>query len=306
MRYRRHSRAAAAVALALTLGLLLAGCAVLDGGGERVDDGPITRLRELADLLSGSIGTLPVATVTTTPTPLPTPTPDASGVTPSALAAPEGTVATIGNTGGTGVSIRGSCQQGDRTGGTLAEGIEVAVLSLGVGDCEGWSEIASGDVVSWIDNQYLTGLPGLVVGETAPPQEADVRTWVEALADGAGRIASVSRGPGISMSLPLSANFLDHVREDAEELQAAIDAAPQAIPACEEAREPASAAAATLAALASEVATIFREWPDRPVTAETDALANRYIQQQAAAVDALERCATAEPVADAATGEGTE
>jgi len=279
----------------LALGLLLSACAAISGGTDPIDDGPINALEALADQLSASFTTLPVQAATPTAVPTVAATPDETGALPIAIPAPEGTVAVIGNTGGTGVSIRETCVQSDRTGGTLPEGAEVAVLNFGAEECEGWSQVASGEIVSWIDNQYLTGLPGLG-GPDAPAQDAEVRAWLDGIVDGAGRIASVSRGPGISMSLPLSATYLDHVREDAEALRIQIDATPQAIPACEQARAPLTAAAATIASLAGQLAAVFRGWPDTDVTPEIESLVEQYIDQQTTAARQVEQCATAQPV----------
>jgi len=112
----------------------------------------------------------------------------------TASTTPEGTVlgATmrIGETGGTGVSLRSDCAEAAREPGAIADGVEVTVLQIGSGDCEGWFVVRAGEVASWVSETYL------VEGEG---------TGASTVASGTGSAASSNPGAtsgGTTTSVP--------------------------------------------------------------------------------------------------------
>ncbi len=79
----------------------------------------------------------------------------------------------IGNTGGDGVSHRDACAVGARLAevGGWADGVAVDLIAEGRGPCAGWLWVESGNVISWVDEQYIveaTELP-----EPAAEQQAE-------------------------------------------------------------------------------------------------------------------------------------
>jgi len=118
--------------------------------------------------------------------------------TSEASATPEGMVlgATmhIGDTGGTGVSLRSDCTEAARTPGALAEGTEVTVLQIGADDCEGWFVVRAGQTATWVSEIYL------VEGEgTAASTVASSGTGSTA---GTGSAASSSGGTTTTTTVP--------------------------------------------------------------------------------------------------------
>jgi hypothetical protein len=68
-------------------------------------------------------------------------------------------LASVVGTAGTGVAIRDACLTEARTGGVIAEGATVTVVSRGVGDCSGWSFVEANGETSWVRNSYLEVAP---------------------------------------------------------------------------------------------------------------------------------------------------
>ena len=73
----------------------------------------------------------------------------------------------IGETGGTGVSLRSDCTDAARSPGAWAEGTGVTVLQVGAGDCAGWLVVRSGEVASWVREAYLVSGDDSVVASTS-------------------------------------------------------------------------------------------------------------------------------------------
>ncbi len=96
----------------------------------------------------------------------------------------------IGNTGGDGVSHRNACSDGARLSeiGGWADGTEVEVLEEGSGSCEGWLRVRSGEVTSWVREEYLVE-PGGAEPEPAPGAQQLQAVW---------RVIGNTGGDGVS------------------------------------------------------------------------------------------------------------
>ena len=103
--------------------------------------------------------------VTSTATAAPTETPAPS---PTATATPERRldIVYIGNTAGTGVSLRDGCHTDARVDGAWAEGAAVRIITPGEGACSGWAYVVGPGVGSWVLDIYLEDTKPAV----APPQ----------------------------------------------------------------------------------------------------------------------------------------
>ena len=88
------------------------------------------------------------------PTPPPTLTPQ-----PTAKALVDGEYRLVANTGGVGVAVRDACDNGAKTGGSLAEGAEVQLLFIGQGSCMGWYVVAASEIELWVRADYLEPTP---------------------------------------------------------------------------------------------------------------------------------------------------
>ena len=96
----------------------------------------------------------------------------------------------IGNTGGDGVSHRNICSDDARLSevGGWPDGTEVEVLQEGSGSCEGWLRVRSGEVTSWVREQYVLE-SGVAPPQPAPEARQDQAVW---------RVIGSTGGDGVS------------------------------------------------------------------------------------------------------------
>ena len=152
---------------------------------------PVERALDASDAVAGAVGGLvdgisgaapPEATATPVPTAAPTPTPSATpaatatptpSATPTATATPTPTATAtpaetpepglsleraIGNTDGEGVSIRDDCDDNARIslpGQGWPENLDVEVVEVGSGRCDGWLLVQADGVASWVREEYV-------------------------------------------------------------------------------------------------------------------------------------------------------
>ncbi len=213
--------------------------------------------------------------------PAPDATPDGGGGSP---ASPVGTLVTIGATGGDGVSLRSACSADARVDGGWADGTEVTVLEVGVGECAGWTRGQAAGVGSWVSDRYLSGLgagtpaPPVEGGASEPrPEAAAVASWVAALDEASSRLALIARTATAS-SMPHEADFLRVIEGELGMLHASIAGSPAVASglACGGAAGTLADAASTLASAAERLAELFEQWPAAPYPAEVDRLAGQY------------------------------
>lgn len=112
--------------------------------------------------------TTPAAPTSTAAAPTRTPTP-----TPTSTPTPEPEY-TIGDTGGVGVALRSDCSSEARSGGAWADGTVVTIVRIGTDACDGWAEVETASVVSWVREQYLSEVEARDV--SAPAQVSTPRS----------------------------------------------------------------------------------------------------------------------------------
>ncbi len=87
------------------------------------------------------------------------------------------------NTGGLGVSIRDGCNDDARTDGAWPEGLNVAVVAEGTGECSGWSFLESRTEASWVRNDYLIPIDPPQTGAVADAFAESIANDPEAQAE---------------------------------------------------------------------------------------------------------------------------
>jgi hypothetical protein len=246
---------------------------------------PDPRLAAMADRLA-------VATVDLT-FPWNTSAPEDGGLqaTAEATTPATGGTASIGNTGGTGVSLRSDCADDARTPGAWADTVVVTVLEFGTDTCAGWTYVAAEGTETWVRDEYLVGLaPPDEEGSTGEdPRTARFRDWVTRLVDGSGRLTLLARHvPGTPETEPTVA-FLRGLAEEMEALALEVRAAADLEDAaCALAQEQVASAAADLETLSRNVASFF-EGPLADASA-VEQSAEAYASAQNEAADAVNSC----------------
>lgn len=202
-----------------------------------------------------------------------------------------GGTASIGNTGGTGVSLRSGCTDDARVPGAWADTVVVTVIEFGTDACAGWTFAAGEGIESWVRDEYLLGLVPPEDGAVAvDPRTARLQGWTTRLVDGSGRVTLLARHlPGTEEAAP-TVTFLRRLAGEMSALALELSAAPPfEAPACDLALAQLATAAGDLEALSRNVASFF-ETP----SADTEAIeqsADAYIESQGAAVSAVSACA---------------
>ena len=141
--------------------VLLAACG--GGDGERIEalEEQVAELEaELEATAAPATTATPTAPATATPVATPTPALTAVPLSPPL-------VRYIGDTGGSGVSLRSSCREDARITGGWAEGTEVLIEQSGRDSCSGWSVALADGKASWVRDSYLV-VTSPVVKRTAP------------------------------------------------------------------------------------------------------------------------------------------
>ena len=96
--------------------------------------------------------------------------PTATAATASATATPEQRldIVYVGNTAGTGISLRDGCHADARSDGAWADGTAVRIINLGEGACSGWTYFVGPGVGSWVLDDYLTATAPTVAPPSTP------------------------------------------------------------------------------------------------------------------------------------------
>jgi len=279
---RTHLRTAAtSVGLALAV-LLAVACSTGEAGQ------PHEQLAALSDRMSAATVDLTFPWDTEAPA-------DGGLAAPTVTETPTtGGSAIIGNTGGTGVSLRSACADEARLDGAWGDGVELTVVEFGSDECAGWTYLSDGITESWVRDEYLVDLTDAPAGAEGgagveDPLEGPLRRWTEQLLDGSGRASLLARHVPDSDEAPPTAAFLRDLAGDMQGLETALATAqPFALPACELARTRIGDAAGDLEALATSMARFFDG--STQDTAETTAAADRYLASQGQAAIAVNDC----------------
>ncbi|MEZ4502893.1 MAG: hypothetical protein R3C39_09735 [Dehalococcoidia bacterium] len=278
---RAPLRAAAATA-ALALVMLLASACSTGEAGE-----PHEELAALSDRMSAATVELSFPWDEEAPA-------DGGLAAPTATEGPgPGGTAIVGNTGGTGVSLRSGCADDLRIDGAWGDGVELTIVEFGADECAGWTYLSDGQTESWVRDEYLVDLsaPSAEGGGATveDPLAGPFKRWTEQLLDGSGRAALLARHvPNSSEATPTAA-FLRDLASDMQGLETELTAAdPFALPACELARGRLGDAAGDLEALATALARFF-DGSTRE-TGEATAAADRYLETQEQAAASVNEC----------------
>ena len=95
--------------------------------------------------------------------------------------------------GGSGVAVRSACEDGARTGRSLADGTAVTVMQVGEGACAGWSLVFAGSG-SWVRDEYLSADAPPHRLDTPRHRSAAATTNSGSTAGGGGSSATTSTG----------------------------------------------------------------------------------------------------------------